>query len=102
METGFYFVMGNKGIFVTSNTTKRTDAIARKIIDIIGELRNVPKETLDRAKADKMTLDDIKRRTTAATLEHFETSKIEFYRISGKNFTENFPVDDFEKDIVCR
>ena len=102
MKTGFYFVMGNKGIFVTSNTTKRTDAIARKIIDVIGEVRNVPKETLERAKADKMTLADIKRRTTAATLEHFETSKVEFYRISGKNFTENFPIEDFKNDIICR
>ena len=41
---------------------KRTDATARKVIDVIGDICKTKPETLERAKANKPTLKDIKNR----------------------------------------
>lgn len=100
MEKGFLFTAGNKQIFIKSELTRKTDTIARQIIDTIGELRNVPQETLERAKQDKATLEDFKRRTDKATLEFKDTGKIVYYTITGKYFTENFPEKDFKESVI--
>lgn len=100
MQKGFLFTAGNKQIFIKSNLTRKTDTIAKQIIDTIGTLRNIPQETIERAKQDKATLEDFKKRTSQATLEMKDTGKIVYYTITGKYFTENFPADDFKNDVI--
>ena len=101
MKKGFYFVAGNKGIFLETDKQRKTDNIARAIIDEIAKIRKVAPETIERAKADAPTLADIKRRTESAILEEKTTqSGYKYFTISGKYFVANFPAEDFKKEII--
>ena len=73
MKKGFLFTQGRKEIFLISDAQRKTDNVARAIIDIVATTRNVPAEVVQRAKADAYTLKDFKRRTDAATLEEKTT-----------------------------
>ena len=100
MAKGFYFTQGNRGIFYRTDAQRKTDNIARAFIDAIGQINDrIAPETIERAKNDRGTLDDIKRRTDAATLEKIDTGKIIFFKIYGKNFSCAFPVEDFEREV---
>ena len=102
MIKGYYFTHGNKGIFIRSDAQKKTDKIARAIIDAVA--KNNPKiapETIERAKTDRATLDDFKKRTDAATLEERTTANgYKYFNISGKNFTVSYPPEDFKNEIT--
>lgn len=101
MRKGFYFTHGNRGIFLVTDAQRKTDSIARAIIDTIATVRIIPIETIERAKADAATLKDIKYRTTAATLEEITTENgYKYFSIKGKYFTANFPPEDFYKEII--
>lgn len=101
MKKGFYFVQGNRGIFLATDAQRKTDNIARAIIDAIAAARNIPAETIERAKQDAPTLKDIKRRTDAATLEERTTdSGYKYFSIKGKYFCCNFPPEDFSREII--
>jgi transcriptional regulator with XRE-family HTH domain len=63
-------------------------------------LKNLAKRIKELRKLHKMTQDDFRRRISAATLEKKETPTIIFYTINGSNFTENFPEEDFNNEIV--
>lgn len=100
MIKGFYMAAGRKGYFYKTDSTKRTTAIINAFIETIATANNKPQELIDRAKADKMTQDDFRRRISAATLEKKELPTVIFYTINGKNFIANFPAEDFNNEIV--
>lgn len=101
MKKGFYFVQGNRGFFLVTDKQRKTDNIARAIIDAVATARNIAPEVIERAKADAATLKDFKYRTDAATLEKRTTeSGYIYYTIAGQYFTANFPPEDFHREIV--
>lgn len=100
MIKGFYMAAGRKGYFYKTDSTKRTTAIINAFIEAIATTNNRPQELIERAKADKATHEDIKRRIAPATIEKKDLPTIVFYTIAGKNFTENFPEEDFNNEIV--
>lgn len=101
MKKGFIFTHGKIEIFLVTDTQRKTDKIARAIIDAIATARNTPAEVIERAKEDAATIKDIKRRTDAATLEEKTTPKgTKFYRIAGKYFSFNYPEEDFYNDVI--
>lgn len=101
MKKGFYFNQGKTEIFLITDAQRKTDSIARALIDTIATARNIAPEIIERAKADAPTLSDFKRRTDAATLEEKTTpSGSKFYTIKGKNFSFNYPAADFLHDVI--
>lgn len=100
MIKGFYMTAGRKGYFYRTDNTKRTTTVINAFIETIATVNNRPQDLIDRAKKDKATQEDFRRRISAATLEKKETPTIIFYTINGNNFTENFPEEDFNNEIV--
>lgn len=100
-EKGYIFTHGRTEIFLITDAQRKTDNIARAIIDAVAAARNTPAEVIERAKADAATLADFKRRTDAATLEAKTTPNgTRFFTISGKNFSFNYPESDFYNDVI--
>ena len=98
---GFLMTVGNKDYFLEAKTTKRTDKVCAAFIERIGTDRNKSRDLIERAKADKATLDDIRRRIDAATLSKRITDNgYEYFNISGKGFTCSFPTEDFIESVV--
>lgn len=104
MKNGFVFNVGQKMIFIETSAKNKTDKLAYQIIDIIWEIRPfLSADTIERAKKDKPTLADIKRRTDRATLEkRVLQNGIIFYTIKGKNFTCSMPEKDFTNDVIMK
>lgn len=101
MTKGFYFTHGKNGYFLKSDKTRKTDAVLIRLIEGIGKHRNANPDTIERAKTDRATLEDFRRRTDAATLEERTTAGgFTYYNISGKGFSVSFPPEDFQKEIV--
>ena len=100
IQTGFYFVAGNKGFFLESDASNITDNIARRFINAVCDFRNVGDKIRQSALYNADALKDFKRRITRATLEHIDTGKITYWSIRGHGFTENFPEEDFANDII--
>ena len=101
MRKGFLFTQGRTEIFLVSDAQRKTDNVARAIIDTLATVRNIPAEVVERAKLDPPTLKDFKRRTDAATLEEKTTPNgTKYYTISGKNFSLNYPAEDFCNDVI--
>lgn len=100
MIKGFYMVAGRKGYFYRTDNTKRTTTVINAFIETIATTNNRPQDLIDRAKKDKATQEDFRRRISAATLEKKELPTIIFYTINGNNFSENFPEEDFNNEIV--
>ena len=99
--TGFYMAFGHSEYFMESNSTKRTDKICRAFIERIGTDRNKSRDLIDRAKADKPTLNDFRRRIDSAVLK--KTTKengFTYYTISGEGFSFGYPVEDFMNDVI--
>ena len=93
--------VGNKDYFLEANTTKRTDRICQAFIERIATDKNKSRELIDRAKADKATLDDFRRRIDAATLTKRTTETgFEYYNIAGKEFFINYPTEEFCDSVV--
>ena len=100
MIHGYYLVAGNKAYFLKTDTTRKTSKIIYDFIDLIGKHRNLSSDLIERAKQDQFTIDDFRRRLSAATIEKKQLPTITFYTIQGKNFIENFPEDDFKKSVT--
>lgn len=99
--TGFVMSIGNKDYFMESKAAKRTDKVCAAFIERIGMEKGKSRDFIDRAKTHKPTLDDIRRRIDAATLSKLTTQNgFEYYRISGKNFSFNYPHEDFNNDVI--
>lgn len=99
---GFLFEFGNRAIFIKSNITKVTDKVVRCVINCLCDIKNVSDSIRQGALYNQDTLRDFRRRIAKATLEHVETPSVEYYRISGKDFTLNFPEDDFRRDVIIK
>ena len=67
MQKGFLFNTPNYNIFLVTSG-RRTDAAAAAVLDIIGELYHSNPDTLKRAKTDRATLEDVKKRMQPATM----------------------------------
>jgi len=101
MKQGFIFTAGNKEYFLVSAAQKKTDNVIRAIIEAVGTTKNICRDTIERAKADKATLADFRRRIDAATLQEKTTGNgTRYYTISGKNFSFNYPEADFANDVI--
>jgi len=101
MRKGYVFTHRKTRIFLITDAQRKTDNVARAIIDTIATARNTPAEVVEAAKADAATLKDIKRRTDAATLEENTTEGgFKWYTIRGKHFILNYPAEDFYNDVI--
>jgi len=98
--SGFYFVAGNRGIFLKSNMSNITDRIVRQFINAVCDMRGVGDKIRESALYSEATLKDFKRRIDRAELIHNDTGKITYWTIKGNNFQDNFPEEDFERDII--
>lgn len=96
---GFLFNFGNRDIFLRSNKSNLTSKIVRDFINIACDLRNVGDAIREKALYDEATLKDFRSRITKAELEQVSD---DWYRISGRNFTFNFPKEDFDRDVIVR
>ena len=101
-ELGFLFEIGNRAIFIKSEMSNLTDRIVRRFINEVCDLKGVGDSIRQSALYNETTLKDFRRRIEKATLEHIETPAVEYYKISGKNFSLSFPVDDFEEQVIVR
>ena len=101
MKDGFLLTAGNKEYFLVTSTKKKTEKVIKAIIDNVGKYRNCCPETIERAKQDKYTIDDFRRRIDLATLQEKTTPNgTRYYTIAGKNFSFNYPEADFTNDVV--
>lgn len=97
---GFWFTYRSSGIFLKSDATNITDAIARKFINQVCDYKGVGDAIRKQALYSPDTLKDFKRRIDKATLEHKDTGKITYWSIRGNGFTENWPEDEFEDAVT--
>ena len=97
---GFYYVGGRKGYFYESNARNINDSIARVFINAVCDYKGADDSVRQQALADSNVLKTFKRKITRASLEKKDTGKIVYYTISGAGFTENFPEEDFRRDII--
>lgn len=98
---GYYFTAGNKGYFYRSSAQRKTDSVIRAIIDAVGKARGAHPDTIERAKQDRPTLEDFRRRIDAVTLlEKYTDNGTHYFTISGKNFSAAFPEQDFYNEII--
>ena len=98
---GFLMTVGNKDYFLEADTTKRTDKICQAFIERIATDKGKCRELIDRAKADKATLEDFRRRIDAATLTKRTTDTgFVYFNIAGKDFSASYPTDEFCNTVV--
>lgn len=98
---GFYMTFSNKGIFLEDEGTNITDKIARKFINWVCDYKDIGEGIRKKALYDNATLKDFKKRINKADLIKCITENgYNYYSIKGNNFTVNYPVDDFKKDII--
>lgn len=98
---GFYFTAGKHGYFLKSDNIRKTDTVLSRLIVGVGNHRHAAPELIERAKTDRATLDDFRRRTDAATLEERTTqSGNPYYIIRGKGFSVCLPFEDFKNEII--
>ena len=97
---GFWFTYRNSGIFLKSDATNITDAVARKFINAVCDMKGVGDAIRKSALYNPDTLKDFKRRIDRATLEHKDTGKITYWSIKGNSFTESWPEEDFEDAVT--
>ena len=96
IREGFWFDFGNRAIFLQSNSVNITDNIARKFINAVCDVRNVGDKIRKSALYDEATLKDFKRRIYRATVE----DKGSYMSAYGKNWTMNFPYEDWEREVI--
>ena len=100
-KVGFYMTMGDKGLFYESDGTNITDKVARAFINAICDYKGIGDAIRKKSLYDKPTLIVFKRRIDKAIIEeHITDSGYKYYSIKGNNFTANYPVNDFNKDII--
>ena len=97
---GFYMVIGNKGYFLKTEAQNRTTAILAQFIDKMAEIKGLAPELVAKAKADKTTLEDLRKRINPATLEQKTLSNGYYFNISGSYFSESFPEEDFRQSVI--
>lgn len=97
---GFWFTYRNSGIFLKSDATNITDAVARKFINAVCDMKGVGDAIRQSALYSQDTLKDFKRRIDRATLEHKDTGKITYWSIKGNGFAESWPEEDFEDAVT--
>ena len=98
---GFYMTIGNKGIFYENTGINITDKVARKFINCICDYKNIGDAMRRKALYNAPTLKDFKKRICRAKVEERITDNgYRYYSIHGDNFTANYPVADFENDII--
>lgn len=97
---GFYLVVGNKGYFQKSEAQNRTAAVVGNFIDKLAEIKGLAPELIAKAKADKVTLEDLRKRISPATLEQKSLSNGYYFSINGAYFTESFPEEDFRQSVI--
>ena len=100
VQDGFFFVLGNKGIFLRSNSKNLTKKILRDLINTVCDIKNVGDAIREAALYNDATLEDFRRRTVKATLQKVDTGKVEYYSIRTPNSISNYPIEDFSRDIV--
>ena len=96
IREGFWFDFGNKAIFLESDSVNVTDKLARKFINKVCDVRNVGDEIRQKALYDRATLKDFKRRIYKATVE----DKGSYMSAYGKNWTMNFPYEDWYSEVI--
>lgn len=88
---GYIFNTPKYNIFLET-ANRRTDTTAAAILDIIGELYHSNPETIKRAKTDRATLDDIKKRLQPATMTDNGTRR-SYANKAGRVFMETPAAD---------
>ena len=97
---GFYFTFRDRGIFLVSDNTNLTAKIIRKIINVVCDIQEVGDSIRRAALYNEATLKDFRRRIDKASLIYHDTGKVQYYTIKGNNFSCNYPVADFEREII--
>lgn len=101
MKNGFYMTFGNKGLFYENSGVNITDKVARAFINAICDYKGIGVALRKKSLYDAPTLKDFKKRIDKATIEkRVCDSGFVFYSIKGNNFTANYPVEDFENEII--
>lgn len=96
MESGFTLVFKDKELFYKTDCTRKTKAVIFAFIDQIAKLKNIHPDVIQRAKDDKATIEDFRKRIQHATIEDHT-----IYRtITGENFTANYPEDIFNNTVI--
>lgn len=99
-DDGFQFVLGNKLYFYTTTSHNITDKIVRKFINAVCDQKQVGDSIRQAALYSKPTLDDFRRRITRASLSQIDTGEVMYYSIQGPGSIQNFPEQDFNRDVV--
>lgn len=97
---GFFLEVGNRAIFFKTEGVNITDRVIRKFINTICDIKGVGNNIRQAALYDKPTLADFRRRITKAVLEEVNNPGFHYFSVKGKNFTLNFPEDDFQREVV--
>lgn len=98
---GFLMTVGNKHYFMESDTTKRTDKVVEAFIERIGTDKGRCRDLIDRAKADRPTRADFRKRINAAAItKRTPDTGEEYFVVEGKGFYISYSVDSFCDTVI--
>ena len=97
---GFFLEAGNRAIFFKTEGTNITDKVVRKFINTVCDMKGVGDNIRQSVLYDKPTLADFRRRINRVVLEEVDNPGVHYFSIKGKNFTLNFPEDDFQREVI--
>lgn len=100
-RAGFVMEAKRHAFFYESDMTNLTDKIIRQFIKKIAEVNGASEAIRDTALYDEATLKDFRRRIDKATLTKKKLGNGKnFYTISEKEFSMNYPQEDFMNEVI--
>lgn len=98
--SGFLYSTNKKLFFYETDSKNITKAVIFRFLDEIGKDCNVYYDQIFRIKSDIELQKVFKKGISRATLEKMSKNGVEWYRISGKGFQLNYPIENFNKIVV--
>lgn len=96
MQTGFSLIVKDKELFYKTTSTRKTKNVVYAFIDQLAKLNNIHPDVIARAKRDKPTIEDFKKRIHRAAIEKHTS----YYTVTGENFSAAYPEEDFNNTVI--
>lgn len=101
MKTGFLLTKGKYYYFYETEQTRKSKLLAQCFIsELLKPFKDIPEEMRIKTIIDNNLIKEIYKNIDLCTIEFIELKTINFYKITGKNFSISLPEDDYKQCFV--
>lgn len=101
MRTGYLLTKGKYYYFYETAQTRKSKLLAQCFISqLLKPFKDIPEEMRIKTITDNNLIKEIYKNIDLCTIEFIELKTINFYKITGKNFSISLPEGDYKQCFI--